>query len=71
MRKREHFIGLWLAEIVVRKILDIDPQKEITLGDEEIRKSIQKLPDYKIVELYNLQNMYSFEAKILCFLQSI
>lgn len=38
------------AEIVVRKILDIDPQKEITLGDEEIRKSIQKLPDYKIVE---------------------
>lgn len=38
------------AEIVVRKILDIAPQKEITLGDEEIRKSIRKLPNYKIVE---------------------
>lgn len=38
------------AEIIVRKILDIDPQKEITLGDEEIRKSIRMLPNYKVVE---------------------
>lgn len=27
------------AEIIVRKILDIAPEKEITLGDEEIRTS--------------------------------
>lgn len=38
------------AEIIVRKILDIDPQKEITLGDEEIRKRICMLPNYKVVE---------------------
>lgn len=38
------------AEIIVRKILDINPQKEITLGDEEIRKRIHILPNYKIVE---------------------
>lgn len=38
------------AEIIVRKILDIVPQKEITLGDEEIRKSIRMLPNYKVVE---------------------
>lgn len=38
------------AEIIVRRILDIVPQKEITLGDKEIRKSIRGLPNYKIVE---------------------
>lgn len=38
------------AEIIVRKILDIDPEKEITLGDEEIRKRIHMLPNYKVVE---------------------
>lgn len=38
------------AEIIVRKILDIDPKREITLGDEEIRKRIRKLPNYKVVE---------------------
>lgn len=38
------------AEIIVRKILDIDPQKEITLGDEEIRKRILMLPNYKVVK---------------------
>lgn len=38
------------AEIIVRKILDIDPEKEITLGDEEIRRSIRKLPNYRVVE---------------------
>lgn len=38
------------AEIIVRKILDIDPQEEITLGDEEISKRIRKLPNYKVVE---------------------
>lgn len=38
------------AEIIVRKILDIVPQKEITLGDEEIRKNIRMLPNYKVVE---------------------
>lgn len=38
------------AEIIVRKILDIVPQKEITLGDKEIRKRIRMLPNYKIVE---------------------
>lgn len=38
------------AEIIVRKILDIVPQKEITLGDEDIRKSIRMLPNYKVVE---------------------
>lgn len=38
------------AEIIVRKILDIAPEKEITLGDEEIRRSIRTLPNYKVVE---------------------
>ena len=38
------------AEIIVRKILDIDPRKGITLGDEEIRKRIRMLPNYKVVE---------------------
>lgn len=38
------------AEIIVRKILNIDPEKEITLGDEEIRRSIRTLLNYKVVE---------------------
>ena len=38
------------AEIIVRKILDIDPRKEITLGDEEIRKRICTLPNHILVE---------------------
>lgn len=38
------------AEIIVRKILDIVPKKEVTLGDEEIRKRIRMLPNYKVVE---------------------
>ena len=38
------------AEIIVRKILDIDPQEKITLGDKEIKKRIHMLPNYKIVE---------------------
>lgn len=38
------------AEIIIRKILDIDPEKEITLGDETIRAHIHMLPNYKIVE---------------------
>ena len=38
------------AEVVIRKILDIDPKQEITLGDKEIRQGIQTLPNHKIVE---------------------
>lgn len=38
------------AEIIVRKILDIEPQKDITLGNEEIRKRIHMLPNYTLVE---------------------
>ena len=38
------------AEVVVRKILDIDPRKEITLGDKGIRQGIEALPNNKIVK---------------------
>lgn len=38
------------AEVVVRKILDIDPRKDITLGDKDIREGIEVLPNNKIVK---------------------
>lgn len=38
------------AEIIVRKILDIFPQKEITLGNKEIQKKLHSLPNYNLIE---------------------
>lgn len=38
------------AEVIVRKILDIDPREDMTLGNEKIKHSIRKLPNYKMVE---------------------
>ena len=38
------------AEVIVRKILDIDPREDMTLGNEKIKLSIRNLPNYKMVE---------------------
>ena len=38
------------AEVIVRKILDINPQEEVTLGNEKIQHSIRSLSNYKMVE---------------------
>lgn len=38
------------AEVVVRKILDIDPRKEITLGNKDIRQDIEAIPNNRIVK---------------------
>lgn len=38
------------AEVVVRKILDIDPRKDITLGSKDIQQGIKALPNNKIVK---------------------
>ena len=39
------------AEVVVRKILDIEPKKDITLGDKYIRQGIEALPNSDIIKL--------------------
>ena len=38
------------AEVVIRKILDIDPNKAVTLGAKNIQKRIKKLPNHEFIE---------------------
>ena len=38
------------AEVVIRKILDIDPNKKVTLGAKNIRNRIKNLPNHEFVE---------------------
>lgn len=38
------------AEVIVRKILDIEPSKQLTLGQNEVRKKIKSLPNHEYLE---------------------
>ncbi len=38
------------AEVVIRKILDIDPNKEVTLGAKNIKNRIKNLPNHEFIE---------------------
>lgn len=38
------------AEVVIRKILDIDPNKAVTLGANNIQNRIKKLPNHEFIE---------------------
>ena len=38
------------AEIIIRKILDINPKEKIMLGDKKIRKHIETLQNHEVVE---------------------
>lgn len=38
------------AEVIVRKVLDIEPTKKITLGKPDIKKKISSLPNHQLVE---------------------
>ena len=38
------------AEVVIRKILDIDPNKAVTLGVKNIQNRIKKLPNHEFIE---------------------
>ncbi|MFI3214510.1 MAG: hypothetical protein R3Y24_14420 [Eubacteriales bacterium] len=38
------------AEVVVRKLLDIDPNKQITLGQKDIQSQLQSLPNFKYLK---------------------
>ena len=38
------------AEIIIRKILDINPKEKIMLGDKRIRKHIETLQNHEVVE---------------------
>ena len=39
------------AEVVIRKILDVDPNEAVTLGAKKIQGRIKNLPDYEFVEV--------------------
>ena len=38
------------AEVVIRKILDIDPNKAVTLGAKNIQNRIKNLPNHEFIE---------------------
>ena len=38
------------AEVIVRKILDIEPSERLTLGQNEVRKKIKSLPNHEYLE---------------------
>lgn len=38
------------AEVVIRKILDIEPNKKVTLGAKNIQNRIKKLPNHEFIE---------------------
>lgn len=38
------------AEVIVRKILDIEPSKQLTLGQKEVRNKIKSLPNHEYLE---------------------
>lgn len=38
------------AEVAIRKILDIDPNKEVTLGAKNIKNRIKNLPNHEFIE---------------------
>lgn len=38
------------AEVIVRKILDIEPSKKVTLGQKEVGNKIKSLPNYEYLE---------------------
>lgn len=38
------------AEVIVRKLLDIEPSKHLTLGQENIRSKIKNLPNHEYIE---------------------
>ena len=38
------------AEVVIRKILDVNPNKAVTLGAENIQNRIKKLPNHEFIE---------------------
>lgn len=38
------------AEVIVRKILDIEPDKQLTLGQKEVRNKIKALPNHEYLE---------------------
>lgn len=44
------------AEVIVRKVLDIKPNKKITLGKPDIKSKISSLPNHEFIELA-LQNI--------------